>query len=206
MARSTATITTNLQLDSQEVFHLIELHFEDSTWSDIFVTDNTHSIDLQTPTQTAVKSYTALGDLLGFTTVEETTALAINSIQLSLSGIDNTSTGIIAKLFQAPIINKRVVIYRSFGVANDTDTTKTYMIFDGNVKSWDISEGKESSIITLSISSHWANFEQRNGRLTNSTTQSNTKRYGSTATFDSDRGLEYASAAIADIQWGPSNK
>lgn len=205
MARSTATITSELQNDSQSVFHLMELHFDDALWDDIFLTDNFHDVELDTPTQASAQTYTAAGGFLNFAAITETTQLAVNTITISLSGIDNQSSGIIAKLMQSPIINKRVVIYRSFGVANSTDTTKTYMIFDGNVKNWSVDETVNEATISVEVSTHWANFEQKNGRITNTTTQSNTTRYGSTQKFSSDRGLEYASSQIADIQWGPSN-
>jgi hypothetical protein len=205
MARSTATITSELQQDSNNCFHLIELHFDDATWDDVFLTDNFHDIDLDTPTQSTVKTFTAVGGLLGFAPIQETTKLAVNSITVSLSGVDNSTDGIISKLMTAPIMNKRVIIYRSFGVANNTDTTKTYLIFDGNVKSWSIDESEDSSQISVNVATHWANFEQKNGRMTNSSTQRNTVRYNSTQAFTNDDGLVYASAAIGDIQWGPTN-
>jgi hypothetical protein len=235
MARSTATITSELQNDSQSVFHLMELHFDDALWDDIFLTDNFHDVELDTPTQASAQTYTAAGGFLNFAAITETTQLAVNTITISLSGIDNQSidnqsTGIIAKLMQSPIINKRVVIYRSFGVPTVDPFSKTYMIFDGNVKNWSVDETvNEATIsvevsthwanfeqksvdetvneatISVEVSTHWANFEQKNGRITNTTTQSNTTRYGSTQKFSSDRGLEYASSQIADIQWGPSN-
>ena len=205
MARATATITTQLQQDTVECFHLLELHFDDSTYDDVFITDNFHDIELDTPTQSAARTFTAVGGLLGFAPIQETTKLAVNSITISLSGVDNSTDGLISKLMTAPIMNKRVIIYRSFGVTNSTDTTKTYMIFDGNVKSWSIDESETGSQISVNVATHWANFEQKNGRITNTETQTKIVRYNSTNTFSSDRGLEYASAAIGDIQWGPTN-
>ena len=205
MARATATITTQLQQDTVECFHLLELHFDDSTYDDVFITDNFHDIELDTPTQSAARTFTAVGGLLGFAPIQETTKLAVNSITISLSGVDNSTDGLISKLMTAPIMNKRVIIYRSFGVTNSTDTTKTYMIFDGNVKSWSIDESETGSQISVNVATHWANFEQKNGRITNTETQTKTVRYNSTSTFNNDRGLEYASAAIGDIQWGPTN-
>jgi len=205
MARSTATITTQLQQDSQTVFHLMELHFDDSIWDDVFLTDNFHDIELDTPTQSSAKTFSAVGNLLNFSAVTETTKLAVNTITISLSGVDNRATGIIGKLMQSPIMNKRVVLYRSFGVTGTTDLTKTYQIFDGNVKSWNFDESSGTATISINVSTHWANFEQKNGRITNTSTQSNTTKYGSTQKFSSDRGFEFASAMIGDIQWGPTN-
>jgi hypothetical protein len=97
-----------------------------------------------------------------------------------------------------------VVIYRSFGVDSATDKTKTFMIFDGNVKNFNASEDATEAAVTIQVSTHWANFEQQNGRVTNTTTQTNTQKYNSTDTFAGDKGFQYASAMIADISWGPS--
>ena len=205
MARSTATITTQLQQDTADCFHLLELHFDDSTYDDVFITDNFHDIELDTPTQSAARTFTAVGGLLGFAPIQETTKLAVNSITISLSGVDNSTDGLISKLMTAPIMNKRVVIYRSFGVPTLDPFSKTYMIFDGNVKSWSVDESESDSQISVNVATHWANFEQKNGRITNTETQTKIVRYNSTNTFSSDRGLEYASAAIGDIQWGPTN-
>ena len=205
MARSTATITSQLQNDSQTVFHLMELHFDDSVYDDVFLTDNFHDVVLDTPTQSSAKTFSAAGGFLNFASVTETTKLAVNGISISLSGVDNRSTGIVSKLMRSPIINKRVVIYRSFGVASSSDNTKTYMIFDGNVKNWAVDENATEATISIEVSTHWGNFEQKNGRITNTTTQTNTTKYGSTDKFSSDRGLEYSSALLSDIQWGPTN-
>jgi hypothetical protein len=68
-----------------------------------------------------------------------------------------------------------------------------------------VDENASEATISIEVSTHWANFEQKNGRITNTTTQTNTTKYGSTDKFSSDRGLEYSSALIADIQWGPTN-
>lgn len=206
MARSTATITSELQKDSQQAFHLVELHFDDSIWDDVFLTDNFYDVELNTPTQSAVKTFSAVGGLLGFQSITETTQLAVNNISISLSGIDSTANGIIVNLLRSPIINKRVVVYRSFGVTSNTDTAKTYMIFDGNVKGFSIEEKDDDSSITVDVATHWANFEQKNGRITNSTTQKETVKYGTSNKFSSDRGFEYSSVMVSDIQWGPDNR
>ena len=200
--------TGELEKDAVKCFHLCELHFDDSNLDNLYLTDNFHDIswDSTTAPDSGANTYTAAGSLLAFSPVSETTELRINTINISLSGVDNSSSGIIADILTYPIINKRVVIHRSFGVDSTTDYTKTFLLFDGNVKNFNVIEADDSATIALSVSTHWANFEQKNGRITNSTTQRNTQRYDGTGTFSGDNGFQYASAMLADLKWGPFNK
>tara|TARA_R100000734_G_C3317940_1_gene111554 strand:- start:2748 stop:3410 length:663 start_codon:yes stop_codon:yes gene_type:complete len=201
--------TGKLELDAVKCFHLCELHLDDSNLDDLYLTDNFYDISWNSTTAPstggATKLYKASGNLLSFSPVSETTELRINTIQISLSGVDNSSEGIITDVLNYPIVNKRVVIHRSFGVDSTTDYTQTFLLFDGNIKNFSITEGPENSTITLSVATHWANFEQKNGRVTNTTTQKNTTRYGTGTQpkFTGDKGFEYASSMIADIKWGP---
>jgi|TARA_X000000950_G_scaffold113140_1_gene142378 hypothetical protein len=201
--------TGKLELDAVKCFHLVELHFDDSNLHNLYLTDNFQDIsfDSATAPDSGANTYSAVGGFLSFGPVSETTELRVNTINITLSGVDNTNTntGIITDVLSFPITNKRVVIYRSFGVDSTTDQTKTFMIFDGTVKNFNVVEGADEAQISVAVSSHWANFEQKNGRITNTTTQANTTKYNSTSTFTGDKGFEYSSALIADIQWGPGN-
>lgn len=198
--------TGELEKNAVKTFHLCELHFDDSNLDNLYITDNFHDIQWASPTAPDTNpTYTATGNLLAFSPVLETTELKVNTLNISLSGVDNSSAGVVAEILAYPIINKRVVIHRSFGVDSVSDTTKTFLLFDGNVKNFSINESRDNATISLAVATHWANFEQKNGRITNSTTQQNTQRYGSTATFSGDLGFTYASAMIQDLKWGPSN-
>jgi hypothetical protein len=55
-------------------------------------------------------------------------------------------------------------------------------------------ENERSSSVGLSIVSHWADFEKKNGRKTNNTSQ---KRF-----FSTDVGMDFASQTVQDIKWG----
>tara|TARA_B100000965_G_C19566108_1_gene746885 strand:- start:428 stop:1060 length:633 start_codon:yes stop_codon:yes gene_type:complete len=197
--------TGHLELDGNTCFHLVECFFSDGSQPNIYLTDRFHDTTITTPTAGA-QTYSAAGGMLSFSSVVETTQIKVNTITVSLSGVDNRSTGIIADVLNYPIVNQRVAIYRSFDTATaPANMNNTYLIFDGNVKNFSIQEEPTGSTISLQVATHWANFEQKNGRITNSTAQANTTKYNSTDTFASDRGFEYASAMIADITWGPSN-
>ena len=200
--------TGEVEKDAVKVLHLIELHFQDSTQAaldaDLYFTDNFYNIDYDSVTapDSGTNTYTAAGKLLSFGTVSESTQIKINSISVNISGI---TTGDISDVVHNNIINKRVVIYRSFLDSSDVfQTNRTYMLFDGNIKNYTCSETAEDSIITFNIASHWANFEATSGRKTNKASQSITKKYASTNTFVTDTGFDYSSTQVQDVRWGPS--
>ena len=199
--------TGELEKNAVKCFHLCELHFDDSNLDNLYITDNFHDItwDSTTAPDTGANLYKAAGNLLTFSPVSETTELRVNTLSISLSGVDNTSDGIIADILHYPIVNKRVVIHRSFGVDSTSDQTKTFLLFDGNVKNFQIKESDDAATITISVATHWANFQQQNGRITNTTTQRNTDRYDGQGTFAGDDGFAYASSMISDLKWGPQN-
>mgnify|MGYP003141692447 CR=1 FL=1 len=194
--------TGQLELDTQDCFHLIELYFD----TPAYLTDRFYDTTITTPTRGTSTTYQAVGGLLGFSSVLETTQIKVNTIQVSLSAGDNTSSGLVAAVLTTPIVNKRVAIYRSFDTDTDpSNMNKTFLLFDGNIKGYNISEASNTATVSVSVATHWANFEQKNGRITNSTTQSNTTRYNSTQKFSADRGFEFSSAMIGDITWGPKS-
>jgi hypothetical protein len=120
-----------------------------------------------------------------------------------LAGVDPEFTSKIIASTQ--LINKRVVIYRGFFETTYTapSSSNTFLWFDGNIKDFSIEEGGTEAKISIAVASHWADFEKKIGRLTNSATQTLTKQYDSTNLFSNDKGFDYASAMIGDIQWGP---
>ena len=194
--------TGDLQKDAVNCFHLLEVYLD----TPVNLTDRFHETTITTPTKGTSTVYEAVGGLLSFSSVVETTQIKVNTISISLNAGNNTSSGLIAKVMSEDLVNKRVAIYRSFDTdISIGDMNQTFLIFDGNIRSFNVSEGSTGSSVSIKVATHWANFEAKAGRITNTTTQSNTTRYASTQQFTSDKGFEYSSAMIADIQWGPSN-
>jgi len=192
-----------------KTFHLMELHFEDSSQAllnaNLYFTDNFYDInyDSATAPDSGSNTYTALGKFLSFGSVIESTAIKVNAITVGISGVDVAD---ISDVVHSNVVNKRVVIYRTFlDSSNQFQTNRTFLLFDGNIKNFSCSEGPEKSNINFSVATHWANFEAQNGRITNSSTQYYTKRYNSTETFKDDRGFEYSSIFVKDVHWGPNN-
>ena len=200
------TGTGSLEEDANRTAHLVEFHLDtdgtDANLVNLYLTDNFFHIDYDSGTapDTGTNTYDPVGQFLKMTSVLESTKLKVNTLTITLSGVD---TDAVSDVIQNNIINKRVVIYRTFFNGDTFDSNRTFMLFDGNIRNWGCSEGPDESTITVSVSTHWANFEAQNGRFTNTTSQANTKRYNSIVDFSADRGFEYASAMIQDIAWGP---
>ena len=69
-----------------------------------------------------------------------------------------------------------------------------FLLYRGKIESFEIQEGEKDSAVGLSIVSHWADFEKKNGRKTNNTSQ---QRF-----FSTDVGMDFASQTVQDIKWG----
>ena len=75
--------------------------------------------------------------------------------------------------------------------------SKTKYQFQTDVEkkdSYEISETVNTSAVGLSIVSNWADFEKKNGRKTNNTSQ---QRF-----FTGAVGMDFASQTVQDITWG----
>tara|TARA_R100000655_G_scaffold45556_1_gene82366 strand:+ start:271 stop:936 length:666 start_codon:yes stop_codon:yes gene_type:complete len=204
--------TGEIEKDAVQCLHLVELHFEPTADAstelvNTYLTDYFHdqSYDSATAPDSGSNTYSAVGTFLSFSPVNETTQLKVNSINISLSGVD---TSILSQVVNNDIVNKRVVIYRSFLDSNGAfQTNRTFMLFDGNIKNWTCKETPESATISLSVATHWSNWSQKNGRSTNKNSQNVTKKYNNAVngeTFADDNGFDYAHLTIGNIQWGPA--
>ena len=61
-------------------------------------------------------------------------------------------------------------------------------------RSFNITETDNSSEVSISIASHWADFDKIAGRKTNTNSQ---KLF-----FSTDKGFDYASKSVKEIKWG----
>jgi hypothetical protein len=193
VSRNIASNTLAELAKDQFIFaHLVKVVL--SNTSTIYLTDSFHNLTHDSQT------YQASGSLLSMTAIKESAILQVGRVNITLSGVDST---IIAAASTESFINNDVVVHRAIINPNTgayIDTPR--QIFDGTISNYSISESQTSSSVTIVVSSNWANFQQINGRVTNSDSQNNTYRYGTSTTFSNDLGFQYASAAITDIKWG----
>jgi hypothetical protein len=70
-----------------------------------------------------------------------------------------------------------------------------FLLYKGNIENFCYWRNKiTKAIVNLTIVSHWADFEKKNGRKTNNTSQ---QRF-----FSTDVGMDFASQTVLDIKWG----
>ena len=172
--------------------HLLDIQLDSSTTE--YITDSFHDLVHNSNT------YDAFGGLMNMGAVNESAIMQVGRLDITVSGLE---TQFLTAMLGETFINNEVTIHRAIinpetGAYVDTPR----QLFNGNITNYSISEGEDSSELSIQVASNWANFMQINGRVTNSTSQSATKRYKSSDLFNSDYGFQYASAAIADIKWG----
>lgn len=128
---------------------------------------------------------------LGIDNVKETAELRINSINITLSGVEQSY---IALFLSANYIDTPVSVYRAVMSDSAAVIGSPILIFNGVMTSYEIQDSESDSTITISVASHWQDFEKENGRRTNNNSQK--------LHFPGDDGFEFAASSIKDLKWG----
>ena len=114
-----------------------------------------------------------------------------SSLNIALSGADQTY---ISLALAENIVNDAVTIYRAFLDSNNAIIADPFLLYKGNIETYSIQETETDSVLNLNVVSHWADFEKKSGRKTNSTSQ---QRF-----FSGDLGMAFSSENVLDIKWG----
>ena len=175
-----ASVIAQLQSDSINTCHLIELKLPTPQ----YLTDNGFPIEFESNT------YQSSGYLLDIDSPKESTDLRVNSLDIELTAVNQT---FIALFLNDDWINRQVIVRRAV-LDDDGSIIGTFIIFDGQITEFEVTEQDDSATMTLSVASHWADFERTNGRLTNNNSQ---QFY-----FPGDLGFQYSANSIRDIKWG----
>ena len=186
MARTLTTAVKNELLTNQiRPVHLLTIGFS----TPVNLTDN--SFDLTSSISGSSKTYTASPFLVSVPTFTEETDVTKTSLNIDLSGADQT---FISTCLNENIVNDSVEIFR--GLLNSTNSliADPLLLYSGNIETFQISESQTDSNVTLTIVSHWADFDKKSGRQTNNNSQ---QRF-----FSSDVGMDFASQTVLDIKWG----
>jgi len=186
MTRSLTTAVKNhLATNEIKPVHLITIGF--GTPQNI--TDCVH--DLTSSVSGGSVTYSSSKFLVSYPEVSEETDISKSSIAITLSGADQTYISI---ALAENIVNDAVTIYRAFLDDNNAIIADPFLLYKGSVETYTINETEDSSALTLNVVSHWADFEKRSGRKTNSTSQ---QRF-----FSGDLGMAFSSENVLDIKWG----
>lgn len=182
MARTIdAAVVTALQADEIRLAHFVTMYFS----STLYITDYGHDIDYSGNT------YEALNGFMGASDPTETRDLKVNSITLSMSGVDQTFISI---FLNQDWVNRRVTLQTAVLDSADAVIGSPITVFDGQITQFQISESDKTSDVSISIASHWADFSRKAGRMTNT----NSQQYY----FSSDKGFEFSANSVQDIKWG----
>jgi len=150
---------------------LIEVHLDDGA---LYLSSGAIDIDYDSDTapDAGTNTYSAQGEFMGHTPINEDFDVKVGKFSVNLSGLPS---GYISKFVNAECEGKRVVVYKAFLDLNTleiigTDSaggTAVIMMFDGEIYNVTIQETAETCTISIDVSSHFADFERTAGRRTN---------------------------------------
>ena len=186
MARTLTTSVKN-ELLTNEILpvHLLSIGFG----TPVNLTDN--SFDLTSSISGSSKTYTASPFLVSVPSFTEETDVTKTSLNIVLSGADQT---FISTCLNENIVNDSVEIYRGLLDSNNSLIADPLLLYSGNIDTFQIDETETESSVTLTVVSHWADFDKKSGRNTNNNSQ---QRF-----FSTDVGMDFSSQTVLDIKWG----
>ena len=186
MTRSlTSAVKTELATNDIRPVHLITIGFA----TPVNLTDC--SFSLTSSVSGSSVTYNASDFILGISNHTEETDITKSSVSLNLSGADQT---FISTVLSENVVNDSVDIYRGFLNDSNALIADPFLLYKGQIEGFSVQETDTESTVNLDIVSHWADFEKKNGRKTNNTSQ---QRF-----FSGDIGMDFASQTVQDIKWG----
>jgi hypothetical protein len=183
----TSAIKTELATNNIRPVHLITIGFG----TPVNITDCIY--DLTSSVSGSSVTYSSSSFLLSIPQFTEETDLTKTSLNLSLSGSSQT---FISTVLNENVVNDSVDIYRGLLNSSNALIADPFLLYKGSVDTFAIEETDTESFVTLSIVSHWADFEKSSGRKTNNNSQ---QRF-----FSTDVGMDFSSQTVLDIKWGRS--
>jgi len=184
---ATAAVIAELLADKCQPCHLIQIQYDAET---IYLTDAYKTISW------GGNDYIALGHFIEFSDIEESARFQVSSISASLT-ISDESKVRLSEFLTYSYIDRLVLIYKAFlSTTDDSLVANPFLIFKGRIDSPVLKENPEKgeSILSVTISNHFSDFEKVTGRFTNHECQQ--------IWFPGDNGFEYASEIIRELKWG----
>ena len=159
MARTLTTSVKN-ELATNEIrpIHLITIGFG----TPVNITDCGFS--LTSSISGSSVTYSPSSFLVSIPSFTEETDVTKTSLQLALSGADQT---FISTVLGENIVNDSVTIYRGLLNSSNALIADPILLYQGNIDTFEINETETESNVKLMVVSHWADFEKKSGRKTN---------------------------------------
>ena len=135
-------------------------------------------------------TYEAGGSFLQVDSTTETGQLQVDEINLGFSNVTDQVRSLVQN---GEFTDKTVDVYLAYFNSDET-IVGAINYFTGQIRSVSISETIDSSILTMTVASHWANWNLTKGRHFSDESQQS---------FSSgDKGIEFATQVKADVRWG----
>jgi len=177
-----SSVKAALAGDSFRIANLMRFDFS----SVLRITDYGTSV-----TSVTLGTFTPSSHLINFDNISETSALRGNKFSIELSGVDQSYVSILLGSSQ---IGRRFRAWRAVLDENNAIIGLPFMVFDGIIVGFSISDSSTTSSVSVEIASHWTDFEKTSGRKTNANSQN--------AFFPNDRGMDFSSTTVKEIKWG----
>jgi len=181
----TSSIKTALATNDIRPVHLLTIGFS----TPVNFTDC--SFSLTSSISGSSVTYSPSDFVVGISDFSEEIDITKSSLMISLSGADQT---FISTVLNENVTNDEVTVYRGLLDTDSSLIADPFLLYKGNIENFTISEDQKNSVVNLSVVSHWADFEKKNGRKTNNTSQ---QRF-----FSTDVGMDFSSQTVLDIKWG----
>ena len=181
---STTAFQTEIVKAENKPFHLLSVAFDSGT---VFLSDGNFEVTFDSNT------YNPTGSFLAFSDIVESNQLTIESVTVSLSGVDQTHTNI---LLSEDYIDREVKIFKAFLNDSNALVADPVQVFAGRISDAVVAEDNDTNTASISItcSSQFIDFDKTNGRYTNLESQQ--------TFFSDDTGFRYSSVILKDITWG----
>lgn len=112
-----------------------------------------------------LRTYSAQGDFIGFSTITEEFDVKVGKFQIHLSGLTN---GMVDKFINKDFEGCQVQIAKCFLDYNTLQVINNpYIVFDGIIYNVSVVENAITCNITVDCSTLWADFDRKAGRMTN---------------------------------------
>jgi hypothetical protein len=183
MRSLTAGTVAAMAAEQQRYVHLLDLYLSGEMVR--FTDDVTDAV-------IGANTYQALGHFLDFQHDGDGDGLDINSMTVTLSGVDQAA---ISLALQREFVGRRMVVWRCY-VDSAGVLQQPFALFDGRCDGPGMDDNPEDGtcVVQLKAASHFIDFERVRGRLTNTESQ---RQH-----FPNDKVLEFVSQLAKDLQWG----
>lgn len=182
----------------------VELHLKSNTGANqcLYLCSGGFDItfDSTTAPDAGSNTYTAQGNFIGFSGMNEDIEVKVGKFTITLSALGNSY---VSTFLNSEIEGQRVVIYKAFLSFGPSGTdplslvAAPIMMYDGTIYNFSINETAKTCQISVDCSSLFADFERTNGRKTNN--WSNWLFQGA----QYDRSFEKSSwVGNTEVKWG----